>query len=170
MNVLKRFIKDRPFQFLAPFLAIGCFVSGSALANGNPIASDVLRGMGWLIIGFQWVASARTWRRHREEILETEKELLATLQKSGNLLELQFLVPTESNHTTVNMWNKLRGRTQLRLYSNEGGADSYSTVSAAKKELFEMHLRGFINTDSPKLAWDGLAFLNGRKIKARGIA
>ncbi len=58
---------------------------------------------------------------------------------------LNYFSVGESNHTTVNMWRKMRGKLTVYLFKgNEPGYNqSCTTYVVTKKQLFEMRLRGY---------------------------
>ena len=95
-------------------------------------------------------------RRHFDRMLELERaqwDLVNTYLKSERAT-IEFFVPTKSNHTTVNLWRKMRGVQKVLLYKakmddntpftfHHGVMESNVYFLVNKKELFQMKLKGF---------------------------
>ncbi len=135
----------------------------------DPLAKDISRMIMWTAFGFQWVGIVRSRGKNKIKRMKSDKDLLQTYAEMSQFIGepmMKFLVPYHGKFMS-RMWNKMRGRTILSLYATKkmGGLESYTKFSATKKEMFELKLKGYINTDDSVLALKGLKCLSkGKKL------
>ena len=103
----------------------------------------------WCAAYIYWIISIT--RKFRETREHPDERALFDIQQyriADNLHSMKYFVVDESDHTTVNLWRKLRGKVTVRLFKGEafeGGifSQSCTTYVVTKKQLFEMRLRGY---------------------------
>ena len=82
-----------------------------------------------------------------------------TSYKSMGAASIRYFVPATSDHTTINLWRKLRGKNALKAwrgeYAEEHDVESYLGYLLTDKELFQAKLLGYFDTEDSELALRG---------------
>lgn len=124
----------------------------------------------YIAIGVQWIGFVRSHESRKLTGMKADKDLLksyAELSKLTGETMVKYLVPYHEIFIS-RMWNKMRNRTVLSLYVPQkfGSLKSFTKFYATKKEIFEMKLKGYINTDDVELAKKGIQCLSkGKKLE-----
>lgn len=163
------FIKDNPLIYY-PIVVIIIIAITSIIFDLGPLAEEGLRMSWWIAIGAQWIGLVRNHRERKIISLKMDKDLLKSYAELATLTGesiVNFLVPYHGKFIS-RMWNKMSNRTVLSLYAPKrlDSLHSFTKFYATKREMFELHLKGCINTDDVELALKGLQCLSkGKKMK-----
>lgn len=168
-SAFRKFFKANPLLFY-PIVIIFSITIADIFFVEDPLLHELLRIPTWIAIGLQWIGITRGHEEQKIERLKLDRDLLKTyakiLQITGES-SIRFLVPYHEKFIS-RIWNKLRGKTTLSLYERAGSEfSSFTKLYAAKKEMFDMQLRGYINTSDRELALKGIQCM--AKAKKLGI-
>jgi len=160
------FIKDNPMMYY-PIVVIVIISIINIIFDLGPLEEDGSRMIWWVAIGVQWFGFERNRQKRKITNLGFDKDRLKTYaefsQVTGESM-VKFLVPYEEKFI-LRTWNRMLNRTTLSLYVTTviGTIESFTKLHATKKEMFEMKLRGYINTSDVVLAAKGLKILHKEK-------
>lgn len=162
------FIKDNPLMYY-PILVIVSISVMNIFLDSSPLMVVGLRMVLWIAFGFQWVGFARNHEKRKIANLEFDKDRLKTYAELSQITGesiVRFLVPYEEKFIS-RTWNRMRNMTTLSLFVTTaiGSFESFTKLHATNKEMFEMQLKGCINTNDRVLALKGLEILHeGKKL------
>ena len=163
------FVKDNPLMYY-PLLVIIGIAMVNIIFDLGPLEEVGTRMIWWIAIGVQWIGFERNRQKRKIEQIKLDQDLLKTYAELSQMTgepSVRFLVPFHEKFIS-RMWNKLRNRTALSLYAPQkiGRLASFTKLHATQKEMFELKLKGCINTDDGALALKGLQCLSqGKKLK-----
>ncbi len=133
----------------------------------GPLIETGSRMIMYIAFGCQWFGFVRHYEKNKLVGLKADKDLLKNYtelsQMTGEAM-VKYLVPYHGTSMS-RIWYKIRNRTVLSLFVSQkmGRLKSFTKVYATEKEMFEMKLKGCINTYDSELALKGLQCLSKRK-------
>lgn len=161
----RRFLKNNPL-LLYPMLIIFGIAIADIFIVEDPLLHNLLRMATWTAIGLQWIGLARNHEKQKIERLKSDGDMLKTYAELSIVTgesHIRFLVPYRGKFMS-RIWNKLCKKTPLSLYEREGGDyPSFTKLYATRKEMFDMQLRGYINTNDGILGLKGIQYLTKGK-------
>jgi len=160
----RSFLKDNPLLFYPMLIILSIAIANIFFVEDHLIES-ILNMVTWTALGLQWIGLARNYEKLKIDRLKLDRDLLKTYTElsivTGESI-IRFLVPCHEKFMS-RIWNKLRRKTTLSLYTHRGGSRSFTKLYATKKDMFDMQLRGYINTDDGTLALKGIKYLTKGK-------
>lgn len=143
-------------------LAISLFITD------NYVLKATIQSIQWIAIGIQWLWLVRVSKRRAIDGLNFDREQLVRLADPNmvDFMGLKFLVPHRGSKFSYPM-QRLQNKTVLKIYGygENMGNGSLSKICATEKDMFELRLRGLIETTDIDLAHEGIKYLTDRERK-----
>ena len=164
------FIKENPLMYYPILVIIGVSIM-NIFVDLDPLMEAGSRMIWWTAIGVQWIGFARHHEKRKIEGMKADKDLLKNYAELSRLTTgesmVKYMVPYHGTFMS-RIWYKMRNRTVLSLFVSQkmGRLKSFTKFYATEKEMFELKLKGCINTDDGALALKGLKCLSkGKKLE-----
>lgn len=162
----KTVLKEQRVQFAALVVIFSSMIISLVFVE-DEIIKAIVRMIQVLALGVQWLAIARDMKRRRIRGMEFDKEQLERFKEPGMIgfMSLKFLVPYKYKRFSYPL-QRLLNRTVLSLYTY--GSDnngSYTKICATEKDMFELKLKGYVETEEVEYALEGVKYLTTRKRK-----
>ena len=159
------FLKDNPLMYYPMVIIFGVAMTDIFFVE-DPLLGSLLLMVTWTAIGLQWIGFAQNHEKRKIEKLKMDRDLLKTYTELSQITgesAVRFLVPYHGKFIS-RIWNKLRRKTTLSLYKRAGSEfSSFTKLYVTKKDMFDMQLRGYINTCDRTLGLKGIKYLTKGK-------
>ena len=156
----KEWVKEYPIQFFAPIIIL--IFAGLGWLIENELIKDVLLFITWVVIGAQWLSIHKSIITNIKERKKTDIKRFEDFAGSYPF-KVTFLVPYEGS-IIRKICNKLSKKISLSMYvHDEISIQSFTKYHVTKKELFNLKLNGYINTNNMEIAKKGIKYIEGKK-------
>ncbi len=159
------------FLIYYPILVVVGISAINMIFDLDPLIETGLRMIMYIAFGCQWIGFVRYYEKSKLEGMKADKDLLKNYAELSQLTTgesmVKYMVPYHGTFMS-RIWYKMRNRTVLSLFVSQkmGRFKSFTKFYATEKEMFEMKLKGCINTYDSELALKGLQCLSkGKKLK-----
>lgn len=162
----KTVLKEQRVQFVAVVVVLSCTIINGIFVE-DEIIKAIVRMILVLALGVQWIDITRDMKRRQIRGMEFDKEQLERFKEPSmtGFMSLKFLVPYKYKRFSYPL-QRLLNRTVLSLYTY--GSDnngSYTKICATEKDMFELKLKGYVETEEVEYALEGVKYLTTRKRK-----